>query len=68
MSSADARMCAEFREALRIWDLAKSIEQASPGIWNEELALLRRELMRDRDIWIDANLPAIYRYSIILFL
>ncbi|XP_043669052.1 lysosomal-trafficking regulator isoform X1 [Vespula pensylvanica] len=63
MSSADARMCAEFREALRIWDLAKGIEQASPGIWNEELALLRRELMRDRDIWIDANLPAIYRIS-----
>ncbi|XP_014603828.1 PREDICTED: lysosomal-trafficking regulator isoform X1 [Polistes canadensis] len=63
MSSADARMCGEFREALRIWDLSKSIDQASPGIWNEELALLRRELMRDRDIWIDTNLPAIYRIS-----
>ncbi|KAK2579125.1 hypothetical protein KPH14_001295 [Odynerus spinipes] len=63
MSSADARVCAEFREALSIWDLAKGIEQASPGIWNEELTLLRRELMRDRDIWIDTNLPAIHRIS-----
>ncbi|XP_076673285.1 lysosomal-trafficking regulator mauve isoform X3 [Andrena cerasifolii] len=61
MPSADARICAELREALSIWDLAKGIEQASPGMWNEELALLRRELMRDRDIWIDTNLPAIQR-------
>ncbi|XP_076239225.1 lysosomal-trafficking regulator mauve [Calliopsis andreniformis] len=61
MPSADARICLELREALSIWDLAKGIEQASPGIWNEELALLRRELMRDRDIWIDNNLPAIQR-------
>ena len=61
MPSADARICIELKEALSIWDLAKEIEQASPGIWNEELALLRRELMRDRDIWIDNNLPAIQR-------
>ncbi|KZC14096.1 Lysosomal-trafficking regulator, partial [Dufourea novaeangliae] len=61
MPSADARICAELREALNIWDLAKGIEQSSPGMWNEELALLRRELMRDRDIWIDNNLPAIQR-------
>lgn len=61
MPSADARICIELKEALSIWDLAKGIEQASPGIWNEELALLRRELMRDRDIWIDNNLPAIQR-------
>nr|XP_031829347.1 lysosomal-trafficking regulator isoform X2 [Nomia melanderi] len=63
MPSADARICAELKEALNIWDLAKGIEQASPGIWNEELALLRRELMRDRDIWIDNNLPAIQRIA-----
>ncbi|XP_078037136.1 lysosomal-trafficking regulator mauve isoform X2 [Augochlora pura] len=61
MPSADMRICAEFREALKIWNLAKGIEQASPSVWNEELALLRRELMRDRDIWIDSNLPAIQR-------
>ncbi|XP_076389629.1 lysosomal-trafficking regulator mauve isoform X1 [Megachile rotundata] len=61
--SADARICLELKEALSIWDLAKGIEQASPGIWNEELALLRRELMRDRDIWIDNNLPAIQRVA-----
>lgn len=60
MPSADARICVELKEALNIWDLAKGIE-ASPGIWNEELTLLRRELMRDRDIWIDNNLPAIQR-------
>ncbi|XP_048261477.1 lysosomal-trafficking regulator isoform X2 [Bombus terrestris] len=63
MPSADARICIELKEALSIWDLAKEIEQASPGIWNEELALLRRELMRDRDIWIDNNLPAIQRIA-----
>ncbi|XP_033358417.1 lysosomal-trafficking regulator isoform X2 [Bombus vosnesenskii] len=63
MPSADARICIELKEALSIWDLAKGIEQASPGIWNEELALLRRELMRDRDIWIDNNLPAIQRIA-----
>ncbi|XP_017760097.1 PREDICTED: lysosomal-trafficking regulator isoform X2 [Eufriesea mexicana] len=63
MPSADARICVELKEALNIWDLAKGIEQASPGIWNEELALLRRELMRDRDIWIDSNLPAIQRVA-----
>lgn len=61
MPSADARLCAELKEALYIWNLAKGIEQASPGVWTEELALLRRELMRDRDIWIDSNLPAIQR-------
>ncbi|XP_076766095.1 lysosomal-trafficking regulator mauve isoform X3 [Xylocopa sonorina] len=61
--SADARICVELKEALNIWDLAKGIEHASPGIWNEELALLRRELMRDRDIWIDNNLPAIQRIA-----
>ncbi|XP_054002539.1 lysosomal-trafficking regulator isoform X2 [Hylaeus anthracinus] len=61
MSSADARLCAELREALNVWDLAKGIDQASSPVWNEELALLRRELMRDRDIWIDNNLPAIQR-------
>lgn len=60
MPSADARICVELKEALNIWDLVKGIE-ASPGIWNEELTLLRRELMRDRDIWIDNNLPAIQR-------
>ncbi|XP_043802416.1 lysosomal-trafficking regulator isoform X6 [Apis laboriosa] len=63
MPSADARICVELKEALNIWDLAKGIEQASPGIWNEELTLLRRELMRDRDIWIDNNLPAIQRIA-----
>ncbi|XP_026675054.1 lysosomal-trafficking regulator isoform X2 [Ceratina calcarata] len=63
MPCADARICAELKEALSIWDLAKGIEQASPGVWNEELVLLRRELMRDRDIWIDNNLPAIQRIA-----
>ncbi|XP_011343929.2 lysosomal-trafficking regulator isoform X3 [Ooceraea biroi] len=60
MPSADARVCAELREALRVWDLAKGIEQASPEVWNDELALLRRDLFLDRDICID-NHPAILR-------
>ncbi|XP_032666117.1 lysosomal-trafficking regulator isoform X3 [Odontomachus brunneus] len=60
MPSADARVCAELREALRVWDLAKGIEQASPEAWNDELALLRRDLLLDRDICID-NYPAILR-------
>ncbi|XP_014468102.1 PREDICTED: lysosomal-trafficking regulator isoform X2 [Dinoponera quadriceps] len=60
MPSADARVCAELREALRVWDLAKGIEQANPEAWNDELALLRRDLLLDRDVCID-NYPAILR-------
>lgn len=60
MPSADARVCAELREALRVWNLAKGIEQASPEAWNDELALLRRDLLLDRDICVD-NYPAILR-------
>lgn len=60
MPSADARVCAELREALRIWDLAKGIEQANSDTWDDELALLRRNVLLDRDISID-NYPAILR-------
>lgn len=63
MPSADARVCAELKEALSIWNLTKGIEQATPGLWGEELALLRRELMRERDIWMENNLSAIHRYA-----
>ncbi|XP_077276800.1 lysosomal-trafficking regulator mauve isoform X2 [Temnothorax americanus] len=62
MPSADARVCAELREALRVWNLAKGIEQASPEVWNDELALLRRDLLPEQDICID-NYPAILRIS-----
>lgn len=61
MPSADARVCAELKEALNIWDLVKGIDRATPGLWGEELAMLRRELMRDRDIWLENNLSAIHR-------
>ena len=61
MPSADARICAEMREALKIWDLAKDIDQGNSEVWAEELSLLRRELMRERDIWIENQLPAIQR-------
>ncbi|XP_046739126.1 lysosomal-trafficking regulator isoform X2 [Diprion similis] len=61
MPTADARVCAELREALSIWNLTKSIDQATPGLWNEELIMLRRELMRDRDMWMENNLSAIHR-------
>lgn len=60
MPSADARVCAELREALRVWNLAKGIERASPEVWNDELALLRRNLLSDQDICID-NYPAVLR-------
>ncbi|XP_067210662.1 lysosomal-trafficking regulator isoform X3 [Linepithema humile] len=60
MPSADARICVELREALSVWNLAKGIEQASPEVWNDELALLRRDLLLDRDICID-NYPAVLR-------
>lgn len=60
MPSADARVCAELREALRVWNLAKGIEQANPEVWNDELTLLRRDLLVDRDICID-NYPAVLR-------
>ena len=61
MPSADVRICDEFAEALRIWDLAKSIDQGNFEVWVEELILLRRELLRERDIWIESQLPAIQR-------
>lgn len=60
MPSADARVCAELREALRVWNLAKGIEQANSEMWNDELALLRKDLLPDQDICID-NYPAILR-------
>lgn len=60
MPSADARVCAELREALRVWNLAKGIEQANPEVWNDELALLRRDLVLDEDICLD-NYPAVLR-------
>ncbi|XP_011260266.1 lysosomal-trafficking regulator isoform X1 [Camponotus floridanus] len=60
MPSVDARVCAELREALRVWNLAKGIEQANPEVWNDELALLRRDMFLDRDICID-NYPAVLR-------
>ncbi|XP_016837232.1 lysosomal-trafficking regulator isoform X2 [Nasonia vitripennis] len=61
MPSADARICAELREALKIWDLARGIEQGNSETWLEELSLLRRELMKERDIWIESQMPAIQR-------
>ncbi|KYN43656.1 Lysosomal-trafficking regulator [Trachymyrmex septentrionalis] len=60
MPSADARVCAELREALHVWNLAKGIEQANPEVWNDELAVLRRDMHPDQDICID-NYPAILR-------
>lgn len=60
MPSADARVCAELKEALRVWNLAKGIEQANPEVWNDELALLRRDVLLERDICID-NYPAVLR-------
>ncbi|XP_058802324.1 lysosomal-trafficking regulator isoform X2 [Phymastichus coffea] len=61
MSSADARTCAEMQEALKIWDLAKSIDQGNQELWGEELSLFRRELLREREIWIDSQMPSIQR-------
>lgn len=60
MPSADARVCAELREALHVWNLAKGIEQANPEVWNDELAVLRRDVHPDQNICID-NYPAILR-------
>lgn len=60
MPSADARVCAELKEALRVWNLAKGIEQANPEVWNDELALLRRDVFLERDICIE-NYPAVLR-------
>ncbi|XP_023288682.1 lysosomal-trafficking regulator isoform X2 [Orussus abietinus] len=61
MPSVDARVCAELKEAIDIWDLTGSIEQGGLNMWGEELELLGRELMKDRNIWLDSNLPAIQR-------
>ncbi|XP_020281501.1 lysosomal-trafficking regulator isoform X2 [Pseudomyrmex gracilis] len=62
MPSADARICAEFREALRIWNIAKGLEQANSEAWNDELALLRRDFSLECDVSIK-NYPELLRIS-----
>lgn len=61
MPSADARICADLRQALKFWELAKGIDQGNVETWAEELSLLRREMMKERDIWIENQMPAIQR-------
>lgn len=63
MPSTDARVCIELKEALEIWQLVKGLKQTPPELLAEELALLRRELINDRDIWMENNLPSINRIS-----
>ncbi|XP_023246507.1 lysosomal-trafficking regulator [Copidosoma floridanum] len=63
MSCADARMCLDLEEALQVWELAKKVEQNSSETWTEELALLRRELTKERNAWIENQLAAIQRMS-----
>lgn len=60
MPSADARICAELREALRIWNIAKGLEQANPEVWNDELALLRRDINLECDVSVK-NYPELLR-------
>lgn len=61
MPSTDARICSEFREALDIWGLVKGFDQENNSLWSEEVVLLRRELMREREIWMENQLPMIHR-------
>ncbi|KAL7305380.1 hypothetical protein TKK_0002123 [Trichogramma kaykai] len=66
MPSADARICEELSEAVKVWELAKSfspLDQNNIEAWSEELSLIRRELVKDREIWVDAQLPAIQRLT-----
>ncbi|CAB0033952.1 unnamed protein product [Trichogramma brassicae] len=66
MPSADARICEELSEAVKVWELAKSfspLDQNNIEAWSEELTLIRRELVKDREIWVDAQLPAIQRLT-----
>lgn len=66
MPCADARACDEFQEAFNIWHLSKvnklTEQEGAPG-WEEELSVLRREVTRDRDIWIDNNVPTLQRIA-----
>lgn len=62
MPSADARICEDMREALKVWELAKGIDQSNSEVWAEEVTILQRELMRERDIWIENQVAAIQRY------
>lgn len=68
MPSAEARACTEFKEALTTWQLTKNSKNfanesgdETAEFWEEEIMILRRELMRERDIWIENNLSAIQR-------
>ncbi|XP_033229888.1 lysosomal-trafficking regulator isoform X2 [Belonocnema kinseyi] len=61
MPSADARVCAELREALNVWSLAKGLEEGKAALWSEELDLLRGELAKDRNIWLESHFPAVKR-------
>ncbi|KAJ8668849.1 hypothetical protein QAD02_000108 [Eretmocerus hayati] len=61
MSTVDALLCTEFKEALKIWNLAKGIDRDNSNSWNEELTWLRRELARERDVWVESQIPIIQR-------
>lgn len=61
MPSADWRICSEMRDALKLWNLAKGIDQATTVLWEEELALFKNEFLRERDQWIENQMPTIQR-------
>lgn len=63
MSSADALICTELRNALNVWGLIKCLDMDGSALWLEELNLLRQELVKDRNIWMENNLPKMKKMS-----
>ncbi|XP_051169183.1 lysosomal-trafficking regulator isoform X2 [Leptopilina boulardi] len=63
MSSADALICSELRNALNVWGLLKCLDMEGSTFWSEELNLLRQELVKDRNIWIENNFPKMKKIS-----
>ncbi|XP_057327101.1 lysosomal-trafficking regulator [Microplitis mediator] len=66
MPSSDARLCTEFKETLAVWHPALlSIEGTSTSSdklrIEDQLASLRLEFSKDREIWLDNNLSALHR-------
>lgn len=61
MPSADAHVCEDMREALKVWELAKGIDQSNSEVWAEEVTILQRELIREKDIWVENQISAIQR-------
>lgn len=61
MPNADWSICDEMKEALKLWNLTKGLDQETTKLWSDELVLFSKELEIERDKWIENQMPIIHR-------